>query len=110
MSETDELEELRKKKLSEMQQAQMSGGLKEQQNKFQEAQLQKQQIEHAAKSKLTKAALERFGNIKTADPEFADQIALLLLATERQQITDPELKRLLMIIKSRKKKINIKRI
>ena len=42
--------------------------------------------------------------------EFADQIALLLLATERQQITDPELKRLLMIIKSRKKKINIKRI
>jgi len=105
----DELEELKKKRLAELQQ--------NQQEQIQEAaQLQQQvaMIESMVKQKLTKDALQRYGNIKAVDEEKAIQ-ALLILAQLIQtkninQINDDQFKQILMKLQKPKKEFKIKRV
>lgn len=95
----DDVEEIRKRKILELQEHIYREQKKEEQY---------QQIEQIAKSKLTKDALNRFGNINAAYPELAQQVVLLLAQAEKKVINDDELKRLLMIInKETKREIKI---
>ena len=103
----DTLEEIKKKKLMEMQQP-----LQQQQKEdvqHQQLQQQLQQIEVIAKSKLTKQALERYGNIKTAHPGLAQQVTLMLAQIDKEKVDDHELKKLLMLIQKEKREFKITR-
>ena len=84
----------------------------EEQMQFQQ---QVQQLEMVVKQKLTKQALERFGNIKSAHPEKAIQLlAVLGQAIQsgqiKDQIDDEQLKEILIKLTPEKKEFNIKRI
>ena len=105
----DELEALEKKKLAELQQ-------QSQEDMQNEAQLASQieALENLAKTKLTKKALERYGNLKAAHPEKAIQLLAVLgqaiQSSNIKQITDEQLKDLLKRITPKKKEFKIKRI
>jgi programmed cell death protein 5 len=94
----DELEEIRKKKLEELKQQQLDQ-LQEQQEEEVKLQQQLQMLESVVRQKLTKKALERYGNIKVAHPEKAVQLlAILGQAIQSQnieRIDDDELKEIL---------------
>ena len=84
-------------------------------NEEMQLQQQIQQLEMLVKQKLTKQALERFGNIKPAHPEKAIQLlAVLGQAIQSGQITDQidddQLKEILMKITPEKKDFNIRRV
>ncbi|MBA3064836.1 hypothetical protein FP803_05350 [Candidatus Woesearchaeota archaeon] len=95
-----DLEELKRKKLEEFQ--------GQQQFDSEEAEIQQQitQIEILVKGVLTKKALERYGNLKTAHPELAVQLLVLLgQAVQSGQIKtvdDDALKNLLMRLQPKK--------
>ncbi len=78
-------------------------------------QQQVQQLEMLVKQRLTKQALERFGNIKSAHPEKAIQLlAVLGQAIQsgqiNDQIDDEQLKEILIKLTPEKKEFKIKRI
>jgi len=81
----------------------------------QEAQAQQQvdALEALIKTKLTKDALQRYSNIKAADPDKAMQILLLLAqliqSGRADMIDDRQLKKLLMLMSSGKRDIKITR-
>lgn len=85
-----ELEELKRKRLLEMQAA-----------AEEQAQLKQQveQIESIVKSTFTKEALQRYGNLKSAHPEKAIQVLVyfgqLIQAGKIQQVDDEMLKAVL---------------
>jgi DNA-binding TFAR19-related protein (PDSD5 family) len=85
-----ELEELKRKRLLEMQAA-----------AEEQAQLKQQveQIESIVKSTFTKEALQRYGNLKSAHPEKAIQVLVyfgqLIQAGKVQQVDDEMLKAVL---------------
>lgn len=98
----DELEELRRKKLEELSATESH------------EETIAEQIEAAAgivKSKLTKKALERLGNIKVAHPELYFQVIAMLShliqSGKAGEINDEQLKGLLKTI-SPKKEIKLK--
>ena len=105
----EELEELRKKKIAEMQQ----------QAEFQEEQeRQRKEFEAQKKSVLrtimTTEARERLGRVKVARPEVAESIEnqLIMLAQSGQlksKINDEQLRVLLQKLMPRKRDIKIKR-
>lgn len=101
----NDIEELKRRKLEEMQ--------REQENS---AKMQQEiaQAENLAKSFMTKEALERYGNIKMAYPDRAMQTMGVILNLVQQgqikQVDDNTLKEILRIIEPKKKDINIKRI
>ncbi len=106
----DELEEIRQKKLAELQ-------AQQQQQIQQQAQMQQQieQLEQIVRQFLTKEALQRYGNLKAAHPEKAVQILVLLGQAAQQgqikeKITDAEFKNLLQRLAPQKKEFKIKRI
>ena len=110
---TDELEELKKKKLMELQKQQQSAM---QQQMQEEAQLQEQlqQLEAVVKQYLTKEALIRYGNIKAAHPE--KQVQLLAVLGQliqagqiKEKLTDEQLKEILKKLTPEKKEFKIKR-
>ena len=108
-----ELDEIRKKKLEELMKLQQNNS---QQNSEEEMQMQQQiqQLEAVVKQAFTKEALERFGNLKAANPEKAIQV-LVILAQAMQQdqiqkIDDYTLKGILKKMTPKKKDINIKRV
>lgn len=68
------LEEIKQRRMMEMQQAQMQSQVQEQMK----LQQQVQEIEGVVKQMLSKEALSRYGNIRAADPEKALQIIVLL--------------------------------
>ncbi len=72
-----------------------------------QAQQQLQQIESQVKARLTKDALSRYGNIRTAHPELAVQVILVMAQLLEKQpdrmIDDAELKKLLQFIQLQKK-------
>lgn len=84
----DELEEIRQRKLAEMQQQQA------------ELVQQIQALENLVKPKMTKEALQRYGNLKSAHPDRAVQLlAVLGQAVQQgqvQQIDDTVMKELLV--------------
>lgn len=78
-------------------------------------QQQIQQLELMVKQKLTKKALERFGNVKAAHPEKAIQLLAVLgqaIQTGRidDQVDDNQLKDILLKITPEKKEFKIKRM
>ncbi|MFH1399389.1 MAG: DNA-binding protein [Candidatus Woesearchaeota archaeon] len=98
-----DLDELRQRKLQEIQQA-----FQEQQ----ETQKQIGELEAVVKTRLTKDALQRYGNIKAAYPDKAVQLLVIIgQAIQNQnitQITDAQLKDLLLRL-SPKKEFTIRR-
>ena len=102
-----ELDEIRQKKIREIQQRQ-NEDIQE------EMQLQQQiaQLESVVKQALTKDALERFGNLKAAYPEKAVQVLVvlgqLIQSGKINKIDDGQLKELLSTIATRKKDFKIR--
>jgi programmed cell death protein 5 len=99
----DELEELKRKRLEELQKQQ------EDQSQFQQ---QVEQLETLVKQRMTKEALQRFGNIKTVHPEKAMQLLVLfwqlIQANQIEKIDDETLKKVLIQINP-KKEFNIRK-
>lgn len=106
-----DLEEIKRRRMEELQQqisAQQTEALKEQ------IQLQRQiaVLENIAKQKMTKEAITRYGNLKSAHPEKAIQlIAIIAQAVQQGQITemvtDEKLKQLLIQLEPPKKEFKI---
>jgi programmed cell death protein 5 len=105
---SDELEELKRKKLEALQQNQ-------QDQVQEEAQLgqQVEQLEAIIRQHLTKDALERYGNIKAAQPEKAVQVLAILgqlIQTGKVDIINDEMfRQILLKITPQKKEIKITR-
>ncbi len=95
----DELEQIRQKKLSELQQ-------------HQNIQHQISMIEASVKQLMDKEAVTRYGNIKAADPEKAiavlGMLAQVMQSRKLEKIGDETLKRVLLML-SQKKDIKITR-
>ena len=104
-----ELEEIRKQKLAALQQQALQEQVQEQ------AQVQQQlnELENFVKPRLTKKALERFGNIKAAHPEKAEQLlvglAQLIQAGKLDMVDDNTLKDILSKIIPEKREFKIRR-
>ena len=100
----DNIEAIRQRKLEELQNAQAQQA---------EIQQQVQALENFVKSKLTKEALVRYGNLKTAHPEKAVQLLAVLgqlLQTQNiKQVNDEQLKDLLRRLEPPKKDFKITR-
>lgn len=109
----DELEAIRQRKLAELQQNLQSQMVQQAQE---EEQLRSQidQLESFVKPRLTREALSRYGNIKTAFPDKAVQVLVILYQamTKRniKEINDEELKELLKELEPKKKEFKIKKI
>ena len=106
----DELEEIRKRKLAELQNQQQDS-LQEQQ----QMQAQLEQLETVVKQFFTKEALERYGNLKAAHQEKAIQLLVVLGQAVQQgqikeKITDEKLKDILKQLQPEKKEFKIKRV
>ena len=104
------LEDIRKRKLEELMQSQ-------QENLQEQAQMQQQigQMENIVRQFLTKEALERYGNLKTAHHEKALQLLVVLLQAIQKgqikgEIDDSMLKKILEQLTPKKKEIKIKRV
>ncbi len=104
----DELEEIRRRKLEEIQRRQI-------QQQFQEeAQLRQQvdQLEQIVRQNLTKEALQRYGNLKTAHPEKAVQLLVILaqlIQNGAERIDDGMMKRILVRLAPQKKEFKLNR-
>ncbi|MBU1205167.1 MAG: hypothetical protein KKA61_02960 [Nanoarchaeota archaeon] len=102
----NDIEELKRKKLEELQ-------TQQQEADSGEAQIQQQiaELELMVKHVLTKKALERYGNLKTAHPDTAVQLLVLLgQAIQTGQIKtvdDNALKNLLMRLQPKKHKFKM---
>lgn len=97
----DKLEELKKKKMQDMQGGDVEGQMDAQ--KEQEEQM-REQLKQIASQILTKEARSRLGNIRAAKPDLASQIELQLVQLYRMgqingKLSDDELKKLLKSIK-----------
>jgi len=100
----DELEIIRQKKMEEIQ--------KLQQQMEEEAQLQQQvsQIEMIVKQRLTKDALSRFGNIKTAYPEkYIQLLAVFGQLISKVSVVDDNMLKEILIKLEPKHKFKIRR-
>ena len=108
----EELENIRKKKLQELQQQMMNQeALEEQEEQQKEFEEQKKQILRAI---LTTQARERLGRIKVARPEIVESIEnqLIMLAQGgklKNKINDEQLRMLLSKAIPKKRDIKIKR-
>lgn len=109
MSE-DELEELRRRKLSALQQkfAEERG----QAQMEQQLELQKQAL---LRKILTPEARQRLANLKMVRPEFTEQLELQLIQLAQQgklpiPLTDEQLKQILIQLQSQKRETKIRRI
>lgn len=108
------LDELRKRRIEELMQAQQQ---KSQQQAEEQAQIQKQieQIENIVRQFFTKDALARYGTLKTAHQEKALQLLVVLFQAIQKgqvkgQIDDSLLKKILEQLTPKKKEIKIKRV
>ena len=110
----DELGEIRKRKLMELQQ-QQEEQLQNQSQEQQQMQAQLEQLETVVKQFLTKEALQRYGNLKTAHQEKAVQLLVILGQAIQQgqikeKITDERLKEILKQLQPEKKEFTIKHV
>jgi len=106
-----ELDELKKKRMAELQQQMSMQNAPDFQEQIQ-LQRQIEMLESMAKQNMTREAITRYGNLKSAHPEKAIQlIALLAQAFQqgqiREKITDEKLKALLMQLEPPKKEFKI---
>lgn len=107
-----ELNEIRAKKLEELRNIQRQRASEQNQEDL-ELQQQIKQLETIVKQAMTKEALERYGNFKTAFPEMAVKLIVLLAqAIQRGQIKkidDELLKQILKKISPKQRDIKISR-
>jgi programmed cell death protein 5 len=106
----DDLEELKRRKLLELQQRLQEERLREEQRRQLELQRRALLMEI-----LTPEARQRLANVKLARPEYAIQIENLLIQLAqrgqvKQRITDAQLKQILSKISGKKKEFKIRRI
>ena len=108
------LEEIKRRKLEELMKFQQE---KMQQQSGEQSQMQQQieQMEDIIRQVLTKEALARYGNLKTAHHEKALQLLVILFqAIQKGQIQgnvdDSTLKKILEQLTPNKKEIKIKRV
>ena len=105
----DELKQIRIRKMQELQN-EMNAQAQ------QEAMVQQQfeQVELAVKTKMTKEAISRYGNLKAAYPEKAVHALIIMArALETRQVTqinDNILKHFLGALTPQKKEFNLKRV
>lgn len=109
MSE-NEIEELRRRKLRELQQR-----LAQEQQKIQMQQQIEVQKQAVLRRILTPKARQRLTNLKMVKPEFAEQLELQLIQLAQQgrvniPITDEQLKDILMKLQGRRRDIKIRRV
>ena len=108
----DELDEIKKRKLAELQR-QQTESLQQQAQEQQQMQEQIQQLESFVKTHFSKEALQRYGNLKTVHPEKAIQTLVVLsqLIQQKglQEVDDEMLKSVLKQLQSGEKEFNIKR-
>ncbi|MAE42264.1 hypothetical protein CMO93_00710 [Candidatus Woesearchaeota archaeon] len=109
----NELEEIKRKKL-EMLKQQQAESMQQQAQEQQQLQQQIQQLEAIVKQALTKEALERYGNLKSAFPEKAVQLLVILVQAlqsgQIKNIDDNALKEILKKLTPEKKDFKIKRV
>jgi programmed cell death protein 5 len=108
MSE-DELEEIRRRKLLELQR-----GTADEQRKAQMQQQLELQKQALLRSILTPEARQRLANLKIVKPEFTSQLELQLIQLAQQgktpiPLTDNRLKQILIQLQARKREIKIRR-
>ncbi len=109
MSE-EEIEELRKRKLLELQRR-----LAQEQQRVQMEQQIEVQKQAVLRRILTSKARQRLTNLKMVKPEFAEQLELQLIQLAQQgrvniPVTDEQLKDILMRLQSRRRDIKIRRV
>jgi programmed cell death protein 5 len=110
---SDELEEIKKRKLIEMQEKQQEQ-FQRQAKEQEQIQNQIQQLETVVRQFLTKEALQRYGNLKIAHEEKAIRVLALLgqmiqAGKIREQINDSQFKDILKRLEPKKKELKIKR-
>jgi programmed cell death protein 5 len=106
----EELEQLRRRRLTELQRA--ASEEERRAEAHQQVEAQKQAI---LKRILTTEARQRLTNIRMVKPEFADQVELQLIQLAqsskiKRPISDVELKNALVRLQSQKKEIKIRRM
>ncbi len=109
MSE-EEIEELRKRRLLELQRR-----LAQEQQRIQVEQQIEVQKQAALRRILTPEARQRLTNLKMVKPEFAEQLELQLIQLAQQgrlniPVTDEQLKDILIKLQSRRRDIKIRRV
>ncbi len=110
----DELEEIKKKRLIELQK-QQEEALQQQVEEEQQLQARIEELEDLVKQFLTKEALQRYGNLKAAHQDKAIQLLVILGQAIQQgqikeKITDEKLKGILKRLQPEKKQFKIKRV
>lgn len=106
----EELEEIRRRKLLELQRK-----VAEEQKSVQMQQQLELQKQALLRSILTPEARQRLANLKMVRPEFTSQLELQLIQLAQQgkipiPLTDKQLKQILIQIQSHKREIKIRRI
>jgi len=106
----DELEEIRRRKLLELQRR-----VGEEQGNIQAQQQLEMQKQALLRSILTPEARQRLTNLKMVRPEFTSQLELQLIQLAQQgkipiPLTDKQLKQILIQIQPRKRETKIRRI
>ncbi len=109
MSE-EEIEELRRKRLNELQRR-----LAQEQQQIQMQQKVEMEKQALLRRILSAEARQRLTNLKMVKPEFANQIEIQLIQLAQQgrmstPITDKQLKEILMRLQSRRREIKIRRV
>jgi len=110
MSEEDELDEIRRRKLLALQQR-LAGDQRQEQAEEQ-LELQKQAL---LRKILSAEARQRLTNLKMVRPEFTEQIELQLIQLAQQgklpiPLSDEQLKQILVQLQSRKRETKIRRV
>lgn len=110
MSEDEELEEIRKRKLLALQQK-----LAEEQRQAQLEQQLELQKQAMLRKILTPEARQRLTNLKMVKPEFTEQLELQLIQLAQQgklpiPLTDEQLKQILIQVQAQKRETKIRRI
>ncbi len=109
MSEDEEIEEIRQRKMLELQRR-----LAQEQQRFQVQQQMELQKQAILRRILTSKARQRLTNLKMVKPEFASQLELQLIQLAQQgkvniPISDETLKQILIQLQSHRRDIKITR-
>ncbi|HVP41109.1 MAG TPA: DNA-binding protein [Candidatus Krumholzibacteriaceae bacterium] len=110
MSEDEELEDIRKRRMLQLQRK-----LADEQQRMQMAQQVEQQKQALLRQILTPEARQRLNNLKMVKPEFAAQLELQLIQLAQSgrlniPLNDEQLKELLAKLQSTKREIKIRRV
>lgn len=109
----DELEAIKRRRLLEIQK--QHEALQQRAEEQQQLQQQLEQLENAVRQFLSKEALQRYGNLKSAHQDKAVQLLVVLGQAIQQgqikeKISDEQLKYILIQLQNEKKDFKIKRI